>query len=177
MNWKNLWPAGSSPTGPISPQGGVGWGQWHQLSLVTSEGSAMLLPLPQPQTQPSLVLLLVREALSRPQTLGLNCGLKRGQDPHLPYPGPGSKPLSISTLCKKNWRLRQNGCLWEGSGRTRPLRVPAPSLAQLSHFSGPLFPRPYNETAHSQNSRKSEQENARGRSGVIHFRMAIRVWC
>lgn len=31
----------------------------------------MLLPLPQPQTQPSLVLLLVREALSRPQTSDL----------------------------------------------------------------------------------------------------------
>lgn len=66
--------------------GGVGWGQWHQLSLVTSEGSAMLLPLPQPQTQPSLVLLLVREALSRPQTPSLNGGLKRGQDPHPPTP-------------------------------------------------------------------------------------------
>lgn len=46
----------------------------------------MLLPLPQPQTQPSLVLLLGREALSRPQTPSLNGGLKRGQDPHPPTP-------------------------------------------------------------------------------------------
>lgn len=46
----------------------------------------MLLPLPQSQTQPSLVLLLVREALSRPQTLSLNCAFKRGQDPHPPTP-------------------------------------------------------------------------------------------
>lgn len=112
MNWKNLWPAGSSPMGPSVPRGAVGartpalpsdkCGFWDAIA------SALI-------ASPAWFYCWMSEALSRPRTPNLNCGLKRKQAAHPPASDlVPSHAKYFLPLCK----IRQDGCCgkYGGSG-------------------------------------------------------------